>query len=126
MEIRAAIEEYLASRQNSITKSTYDWYAMFLGFFAAWCQENNLSDLSQITAPLVQQFVSAASTTSTNTRHHRAQIVKGFLNWCSKDDEMGVREKMVRRIEMPKVEQPKIEVLTNKDFDRLIRACDRT
>ncbi len=126
MEITSAIDEYLASKQNSITRKTYVWYETFLGFFATWCQEHNLSDLSQITVSHVQQFVSAAATTNTNTRHHRAQIVKGFLNWCSKDDELGVREKTVRRIEMPRVEQPEIEIFSNQDIMRLFRACDKT
>ena len=78
MDIQAAIDEYLASKQNSITQKTYEWYAMFLGYFAAFCAQKNILTLSQITAPIVQQFVTAAPTANTNTRHHRAQIVKGF------------------------------------------------
>jgi integrase/recombinase XerD len=126
MDIASTIDEYLASKQNSITHKTYQWYSDFLGMFARWCAEKNLSDLSQITVSHVQQFVSSAKTTNTNTRHHRAQVVKGFLNWCAQDEELGVREKMVRRIEMPKVEQPEISIFSDAEIMRLFRACDKT
>ena len=39
---------------------------------------------------------------------------------------MGVREKMVRRIEMPKQEQPDVEIFTDAEIAKLIRACERT
>jgi integrase/recombinase XerD len=126
MEISAAIDEYLGSKQNSITHKTYEWYALFLGQFDDWCATQHLTDLSSITAPQVQQFVSATPSKNTNTRHHRAQIVKGFPNWCALDDELGVREKTVRRIEMPKVEQPDVDIFSKADIDKLLRACDKT
>lgn len=125
MGISDAIEEYLGSKQNTITHSTYDWYAHYLHVFEQWCEENRLTDLSQITAPHVQQFASSAPTKNTNTRHARAQIVKGFLSWCSKDDEMGVKEKTVKRIEMPKVEQSEIILFTDAEIMKLFRACER-
>ena len=126
MDIRAAIDEYLASKQNSITQKTYTWYAMFLDQFARWCDAHSITALSRITTPHVQQFVSDCPTNNSNTRHHRAQVVKGFLNWCAQDEDFGVREKMVRRIEMPKQEQPDVDLFTEADINKLMNACERT
>jgi integrase/recombinase XerD len=126
MDISAAIDEYLGSKQNSITQKTYTWYAMFLNQFADWCAAQHLNDLSSITAPQVQQFVASGRTSNTNTRHHRAQVIKGFLNWCAVDDDFGVKEKTVRRIEMPKVEQSDVDIYSDAEIDHLFKACDKT
>jgi site-specific recombinase XerD len=97
----------------------------FSPLFNEFCTERGLTDLTQITPTHVQQFVSASPTNNTHTRHARAQFVKGFLSWCAQDEEMGVREKMVRRIEMPKLEQSDIEIFTDDDIFKLLRACEK-
>jgi site-specific recombinase XerD len=125
--VHDAIEEYLATKQNRLTKSTYDWYARFLGWFDDWTTAHRLTELGKINASHVQQFVSdAPPNSSSHTKHARAQIVKGFLSWCAKDPEFGVREAVVKRIEMPKVVQSEVELLDDHDISRLLRACKQT
>lgn len=126
--IQGAIEEYLGAKQNSITRKTLDWYTEFLDLFLRFCQDHEprLIELADITPTIVQQFVGACKPdASPHTRHARAQIVKGFLNWCAKDEDMGVRAKMVSRIEMPKLIASDIELFTETDIARLLRAADR-
>src|ERR1700676_4260918 len=113
MNIRHAIEEYLAAKQNFITHDTYSWYATYLDQFSVWCKTKPLTTLSQITPGHVQQFASAAKTMNTYTRHARVQIVKGFLAWCAQVDEMEVKEKTIKRIELPKVEQAEIALFSD-------------
>ncbi len=126
MDIHAAIGEYLGNKQNSVTHGTYVWYSFFLRLFDGWVTEQGITDLAQVTPVHVQQFVSASPTQNTYTRHARAQIVKGFLAWCAQDEEMGVREKTVKRIELPKVEQSDLELFTDEEILKLFRACDKT
>jgi len=126
MDIHSSIEEYLGAKQNAITSSTYAWYERFLGYFDVRCAHHRLTDLEQITAGHVQQFVADSTSTNTYTRHARAQVVKGFLNWCAQDDEMGVRKRTVERIEMPKIVQSEVELLSERDIARLMTACDKT
>lgn len=126
MYIRDIIEEYLAAKRNAVTHDTYKWYEHYLDAFGDWCNTRKLIELTAITTAHVQQFVAANPTNNTNTRHARAQIVKGFLNWCAQDDELGVRERTVRRIEMPKLEQSEVTLFTADEVQRLLRACDRT
>jgi site-specific recombinase XerD len=90
VEITTAIDEYLSTKQVSIRWSTYDWYSRFLGQFEKWAKDHELTDLSQITAGHVAGFIADTPSRNTYTRHHRAQIVKGFLSWCAKDPDMGV------------------------------------
>lgn len=39
---------------------------------------------------------------------------------------MGVKEKTVRRIEMPKTIQPDVNIFTPREFNRLVEACQKT
>lgn len=125
MNIGDAIDEYLGSKQNSLTHKSYTWYTQRLTAFDRFCRDKRLTDLTQITAPHVQQFVQTVPSTNTYTRHGYVQVVKGFLNWCSQDDELGVRERTVRRIELPKVELSEVEIFTGGEILKLFRTCER-
>jgi len=126
MLIRDAIEEYLATKRPSITHDTYEWYTYLLDFFQRWCDTHHLTVLAELKAPHVAQFVADTPSQNTHTRHARAQVVKSFLRWCSEDDELGVRERTVSRIEMPKIEQSEIHLFTDTDIRQLFKACDQT
>jgi site-specific recombinase XerD len=128
LNIKGAIEEYLLVKQNSLTQSTYAWYSQFLSLFADYCDAHRprLTELAQVTAGHVQSFVAAAKTRNTHTRHARAQVVRGFLAWCSRDHETGVERLVVERIEMPRVVQSDVAVLTTNEVLRIFRACERT
>src|SRR5260221_515454 len=89
MLIRDAIEEYLGAKQNAITHSTWVWYDTFLTYFYEGASQHRLTRLEELSASHVKQFVSDCPTTNTHTRHARAQIVKAFLNWCARDEDMG-------------------------------------
>lgn len=125
MNITDAIEEYLGAKQNSLTHDTYQWYDYHLGTFEKYCTATNILELKQITPSSVQKAVSSHTSTNTNTLHGYVQVIKGFLRWCSEDDELGIREKTVRRIELPKTTQPEIEIYSNVEIMRLFRACDQ-
>jgi site-specific recombinase XerD len=125
MNLCDAIDEYLGSKQNSLTHKSFTWYTQRLTAFEAWCRSRKLTDLTQITAPHVQQFIQTVPSTNTYTRHGYVQVVKGFLNWCSQDEEMGVRERVVRRIELPKIEVSEVEIFTDGEIMKLFRACER-
>jgi site-specific recombinase XerD len=126
MDITAAIDEYLACRKNALTHDSYRWYSGMLNAFEAWCHANGIGDLSKITAVHVQQFVAANPQLSDNTKHHRAQVIKGFLRWCAEDEDFGVRAKVVARIEMPVVEQPDIAIYSRKELQALLAGCEKT
>lgn len=123
MVISDAVEEYLLTRQNSITHDTFEFYRIYLGQFAEWCTTNRLTELSQINAGHVQQFANANPKHGQRTRHHKTRIVKTFLQWCSEDEDMGVRSKVVSRVEMPVVEHSSIDLFTEEDIKKLFAAC---
>ena len=125
MEIHAAIDEYLGAKQNSVTHDTHAWYSYHLDYLVKWCHEKQIRLLSEITPTLIQQAVSAHPRINANTRHGFVQVVKGFLRWCSEDEELGVKEKTIKRIELPKLEQPDVVIYTDAEILRLLRACEK-
>lgn len=126
MEIMAAVDEYLATKAPTWTHKSYQWYRKILGSFLKWCEANNVSELDRLTAVHVQAFVTANPLLSDNTKHHRAQIVKGFLRWCSDDPDFGVKEKTIKRIEMPVVEEQDVAIFSDSEIARLLTACEHT
>jgi site-specific recombinase XerD len=126
MRIDQAIEEYLGCKRNSVTKTTYQYYVYHLDRFYVWCKGHKLTNLSQIRAPHVQDAVSAYQTSSSVSKHGYARVIKTFLKWCSLDEDMGVKELTVRRIEMPKKELSEVRIFSQEDIDKLFAACSRT
>lgn len=126
MDIHGAIEEFLLSKEPSWTAKTFSWNRYFLGRFEDWCasQTPSITTMGQVTVAKVQTFI-AATTPNPHTRHARAQIVKGWLNWCSKDAEIGVRRSLVERIEMPRLVESHVELFTPEDIRRLLACCER-
>lgn len=126
MLISDAMEEYLATKRPAITQDTYRWYCRFLGLFGEWTDQNRLRELERVTAAHVAQFVEDCPTENTHTRHARAQVVKGFLSWCAKDPTYGVREAVIKRIEMPRIVQSEIVLFDEREIDKLLRGCEKT
>jgi site-specific recombinase XerD len=121
MLISDAVEEYLCSKQHSITHDTRAWYMYHLDHLVKWCSRRQIEHLSEITPALIQKALSEHPRTNSNTRHGFVQVVKGFLRWCSEDDELGVRERTVRRIELPKNTQPEVSIYTYEEITRLLK-----
>jgi len=94
MLIQDAVEEYLATKRNSITHDTYVWYAHHLDCFCKWCIHHQLTTLAELKAPHVAQFAADITSQNTHTRHARAQVVKGFLSWCAEDEKFPVHTQL--------------------------------
>jgi integrase len=98
-----------------------------LDHFLAYCEKAGLTQLDKITIFHFQAFVNDNPADSERTRHHRAQVLKGFLNWCSTDEAYtGVRYQLVRKLEMPKVHETEVVIFTPEEIDRLLVACQQT
>ena len=125
MKIEDGIDEYMTSKSNSLTAKTLRWYTYHLKRFALWCKENDVQDLPLITASHVQRATTDYHTDNSYSKHGYTQVIKGFLNWCAQDEDTGVKERTVRRIEMPKVEQSDIEILSDQEILKLLKTCEK-
>src|SRR5579884_394958 len=131
-----AVEDYL-EECKTLSPDTLHWYTHRLVVFSSWCQDNGigLSDVTNRTLVKFQTHLLETCTprkpgqkqVSSYTVHGYIQVIKGFLNWCTDDEEYEdeVSDRTVRRIKPPKVDTVIIETFTDKHIDALYAACQK-
>jgi integrase/recombinase XerD len=99
--------------------------------FMDWCARQGVTDLSELTRPLVRRFVAdvrerrnkvTGNRLSSETQHTHASYVRAFLRFCA--DEGWLDNEVVRKFEMPRLEKRVIQLLTRKHYDLLRAATD--
>ena len=134
MHVKDAVEEYSYAILRH-TRKTQSWYLQKLEVFAEWCEHENLQ-LEQVKQTDIRRFIDQVKSrinpqkgtpVSSYTVHGYAQVIKGFLNWCSKEDGIDklVSERLPRRIEMPKVQTKVIETFTRDQIKAMLVACNK-
>lgn len=135
MELSEAVEEYLAISKPKISPKTYRWYKDKLTVFVRWAENTGLGELKTIKAKHIAQFLEWIQVTIKNkkglpisdyTAHGYAQVVKQFFRWCVGDEEMEeyVSPVVPQRIQMPRVTQKTMRILSVEEIDKLFHACE--
>lgn len=129
MTVEEAVEQYRYAKLR-LQPTTQVWYAEKLATFSDWCAREKLA-LSDLNPHAIRRFIEqVASRTnpqtgkpiSSYTVHGYAQVVKGFVNFCMKDD-LPVSETLHKRIEMPPVKKKVIEIFTPEQQAAMFNAC---
>ncbi|WP_126595839.1 tyrosine-type recombinase/integrase [Dictyobacter aurantiacus] len=132
MTVAWAIEAY-SYAVLSLSPETQKWYLQKLQVFSDWCTEKDLT-LDTMKVLHLRQFTEHLKTRtnpqtgkplSTYTQHGYTQVVKSFLNWCSKEEDLEdvVSEKLAKRMPMTKVDKKVIEIFTPAHIRALFEAC---
>jgi integrase/recombinase XerD len=128
MRLQAAVEAYFLAKD--FTPSATRWYQQKLSAFATWCEHHEAADIELVTAPLVRRYIAevrvalnprTGTPMTSNTLHGYVRAIKGFLNWCAREDL--ISEKVPSRLEMPKREQKVIATFSKDDIQRLLAAA---
>lgn len=128
MRLHAALEAYFLAKD--FTPKSARWYEQKLSAFVAWSAQHDVADIELVTAPLVRLYIAEVRVAlnprtglpmTSNTLHGYVRAIKGFLNWCAREDLLS--EKVPRRIELPKREQKVIGTFTKDHIQRLIAAA---
>src|SRR5437588_12047342 len=122
MQVQEAVDEYLFAVKN-LSDSTQKWYKRTLKVFVGWCERQGI-ELEQVKITHVRRFLAYVSDELPNQRtgqklseqsiHGYAQVVKGFLNWCGKEDGYDdvVKPALAKKIDMPRDEKKVIDTFT--------------
>ncbi len=130
MHLYAAVEAYFLAKD--LTPSARRWYTQKLDTFTHWCVQHDTTAIEAVNAPTVRQFVADMRTTpsprsgqlmTSNTLHGYMRAIKGFLNWCVREDLL--EEKVVKRLEMPKREQKVIATFTKQHMEKLLMVASK-
>lgn len=134
MLVSQAVDDYRYSILD-LSAKTQRWYVQKLSLFAAWCDGQGIA-LERLKASDVRKYLDTLRSTpsgktgkllSSYTLHGYVQVIKGFLSWCSREDELEelVSEKLPRRIELPRVDVKIIETFTPDQIKRLFAATEK-
>lgn len=134
MKVREAVEEYSYAVKD-LGVRTQSLYTQRLSVFVGWCEEHEL-ELEDIKISHIRRFTQSikgrvapktSTPISTYTVHGYVQVVKSFLLWCGKEEDIEgvVRERLGERIEVPKTDTKLIAIFTPEHIKSLYKACDR-
>lgn len=129
MRLDIALTEFAYSKDHS--QASRQWYRSRLGAFTAWCAEQGIAEIEDITAPFVRRYIDYRRTSpaksgrplDSHTLHGHVRAIKALLNWAIREELLS--EKVVKRIEMPKREQKVLAIFTPHQIDLLFAACDQ-
>ena len=98
---------------------TQQWYNQKLAVFVEWCAEHDLTTFDALQPRHIRAFLAdlrervnwqTGQPLSSYTIHGYAQTLKGFLNWCHREDL--ISDQLTKRLEMPRVDVKVIETFT--------------
>lgn len=125
MRLSVALDEYRFACLD-LSPQTQRWYTEKLQMFRTWAEGQGTSELEDVTPALVRRYLAHLRETSnprtgkplsTYTTHGYAQVIKGFLAWCAREEL--ISEKVAKRIDLPRVETKVIEIFTPTQIKRL-------
>ena len=129
MRPAVAVTEFLYAHEYA--EKSHRWYDGMLGVFAAYCAEQGITDIEDVSAPLVRRFFDCVrqrrdprtgQPVTSQTVHGYARAVRALLNWCAREGLLS--EAVPRRVVMPKREQKVIQTLSIEQIDLLLRTAE--
>jgi site-specific recombinase XerD len=117
--LRPLVAEYLAEcRSRRLAPTTLVWYQQKLAVFV---DRYPALDTHDLTALELHEFLASFPALNGHTVKGYAQCLRAFLRWCATEGE--VEERLVKKVQTPKVEKRLIRPFTQEQFDRLLDAC---
>lgn len=107
-----------------LTPSTRQFYRAKLSVFLAWCDEQPVEQIGQLTAHHIRQFLVHIQRRdlSSQYQHNLARAIRAFLNFCVLDELLD--QSPFDRVQMPRVEKKILQAFTIQDIQRILRHCD--
>jgi integrase/recombinase XerD len=107
-----------------LTPSTRQFYRAKLSVFLAWCDDQPVEQIGQLTAHHIRQFLVHIQRRdlSSQYQHNLAQAIRAFLNFCVRDELL--EQSPFDRVQMPRVEKKILQAFTIQDIQRILRHYD--
>jgi integrase/recombinase XerD len=123
MNIQDAYTDFILSREaKNVTKRTLDFYRFNLTKFTNFLGEIDLSHVDQLKAKHVRLFLKKLRDRdlSDSYIHSYARAIKTFVRFIYRE---GYIEKKII-FDMPKIAPKKLRVLSIKEIEKVVQACD--
>lgn len=100
LQPQEGVEMYLDSRESEVTQSTLKTHRSRLSFFVAWCDDNQISNLNDLTGRDLQEFRSwRKKDLSIPTLASQMRTLRLFLRKCAKFD--AVHPRLPDKVDVP-------------------------
>jgi site-specific recombinase XerD len=115
------------------TPKTTRWYRERLGAFVRWCNEQHITELEQLTAPLIRRYIAYVQTRPSEksgqpldsfTVHSHVRAIRTLLFWAASEEL--IDEHLPKKIKLTKCEQKVLKILEDKQLDLLFAAAKKT
>ncbi|HEX9037669.1 MAG TPA: tyrosine-type recombinase/integrase [Ktedonobacterales bacterium] len=129
MRLTTALEDYRYATLD-LSPRTRQWYEEKLRTFQAWAEASGTLDIEDVTPAHVRRYLAylrenpsprTGQPRSSYTVRGHAQVIKGFLSWCAREDL--ISERIAKRVDLPRVEQKVIETFSPDHLKRLFSAA---
>ncbi|MBI4948172.1 tyrosine-type recombinase/integrase [Candidatus Berkelbacteria bacterium] len=128
MKISRAIKEFL--RHNTVSKGysplTLRNYTMYLARFQTWCDQNNLENVTQITAEDVEEFQmylrGSERSPSPKTQNYYLIAIRSLLKYLAKKDVEGVLSS--EKITLAKTASRQVIFVENDEIEKIRSVVD--
>jgi site-specific recombinase XerD len=132
MLINEATADYLYSLRNK-TEHTRRSAKTILSQFVDWCTDQEIS-LEQLKPVHIRQYTEylhsrpnyqTSERLSSSTLNMHITRIKTFLTWLNNEEcyAIGLSDKAIRRIELPRIDAKVVDIITPERFKRLYAAC---
>lgn len=113
----------LDRRVRGLAPGTLRFYRQKLALFQAYCIDQNVSMVSQISPTLIRQFLLWLSETDHNPGgvHGCFRALRAFLNWWEEETEP--EKNPIKKVKAPKVPEVLLNPVSFDEVNRLIATC---
>ncbi|GCE05094.1 tyrosine-type recombinase/integrase [Dictyobacter aurantiacus] len=140
MKLTDAVKGYLLSRKMNCSDKTVEWYRQKLAHFCMVLQqEYEVTMLDEVTVTHLRLFVELMKGTKANANNPNkptkddttvsdltvkgyVQVIKGFFNWCVKEEL--ITKNPVLKLENPKVGKYVIKTFSSDQVRMMLEACN--
>lgn len=108
---------------RQFTAHTLRFYRGRLTLFVAWCDEQALSTVADITPAHVRHYLVDTQRRGTSSAyvHSHARALRTFFNYCVRDGFLD--SSPFTKVKMPRLEKKILSALTNAEVQQLLGAC---
>jgi site-specific recombinase XerD len=124
--LELCIESFLvAKKSENLTESSIKYYREKLSAFIAYCLNQEIKVVSQITASTIREYLIHLGTThNSGGVHGYFRSLKAFLRWYENEYEPENWHNPIKKIKSPRVDQEALEPANIEDVEKMIASCD--
>jgi site-specific recombinase XerD len=120
--VQKAIDDFTKDATNTIKASTVEQYTRLLKRLSAYCKENGLLFLKQLTVVEVRNFRNSWTTYSPRTAGKHIEKLKRFFNWCGENGWVALNP--AKPLRAPKVGDTDVVPFSEEEIGKILKAAD--